>query len=122
MSAPAPKPSPTEILSKIFGVDVAAMNDGHGLACPCPKHRAEAQEKARRVAREGFPRGSIGALLEEQASAAVGREVLAGCASVASDRIAPGWGCCRCRTYNGAQRGCCCARGHERCLPQEPRP
>lgn len=65
------------LLSKFLGVDVAAMNDGHGLGCPCPKHRAEVQERERRIAREGFPPGSLGAAIDDAISAKVGRDLLA---------------------------------------------
>lgn len=29
--------------------------------------------------------------------------------------VAPGWGCCQCKGYNGMQRGTCKGCGHERC-------
>lgn len=30
--------------------------------------------------------------------------------------VAPGWGCCKCRIYNGAVRRSCRNCGHEPCL------
>lgn len=29
------------------------------------------------------------------------------CTKIASDRVAPGWGCCRCKTYNGERLAVC---------------
>lgn len=37
------------------------------------------------------------------------------CEPVGTARLAQGWGCCRCRTYNGEQRSICRACRHERC-------
>lgn len=31
--------------------------------------------------------------------------------------VAPGWGCCACRTYNGSSRNECKHCGHARCDP-----
>ena len=33
--------------------------------------------------------------------------------------LAPGWGCCHCRTYNGKQRAECKSCGHARCDLEE---
>lgn len=30
--------------------------------------------------------------------------------------VAPGWGCCKCRIYNGARNRACRNCGHEPCL------
>src|SRR5262249_17349301 len=46
------------LISKLFGVDAAAMNDGHGMGCPCAKHRAQHKEAEAKIVREGFPAGS----------------------------------------------------------------
>lgn len=31
--------------------------------------------------------------------------------------LLPGWGCCKCRRYNGAQRAACLMCGHPYCGP-----
>jgi len=35
------------------------------------------------------------------------------CRFVQSSHVLPGWGCCRCQTYNGLQRTECRSCGHE---------
>lgn len=42
------------------------------------------------------------------------------CKYVDSVYIVPGWGCCRCRIYNGMQRTTCRNCGAERCEPLQP--
>lgn len=37
-----------------------------------------------------------------------------------TERVAAGWGCCRCRTYNGLQRVMCKHCGHARCSAPGP--
>lgn len=37
------------------------------------------------------------------------------CETVNGERVEPGWGCCRCRGYNGLQRTACRECGHVRC-------
>jgi hypothetical protein len=37
------------------------------------------------------------------------------CQSISSPRVAPGWGCCKCRSYNGMWRKLCKSCGHKRC-------
>jgi hypothetical protein len=36
--------------------------------------------------------------------------------------LLPGWGCCKCRTYNGLQRPFCKRCGHDCCNPNKPLP
>lgn len=36
--------------------------------------------------------------------------------------VVPGWGCCRCRVYNGLQRKECKRCGHECCNLDKPLP
>lgn len=38
-----------------------------------------------------------------------------------NEYILPGWGCCKCRTYNGLQRDECRGCGH-RCCIEKPKP
>ncbi len=64
------------LLSKLFQVDVDAMDGGHGLGCPCPKHMAERQARMQEIAVNGFQPGTVGAMLEQELSAATGRQVL----------------------------------------------
>jgi hypothetical protein len=54
------------ILSKLLGGDVSEANDGHGLGCSCPKHKAEREERTRRMLREGPEPGTVGAVLAEE--------------------------------------------------------
>lgn len=42
-----------------------------------------------------------------------------GCQAIESAHVMPGWGCCRCQTYNGGHRRVCKNCGHARCLPEE---
>jgi hypothetical protein len=37
------------------------------------------------------------------------------CFHVRGTHVVPGWGCCRCRVYNGYQRDNCRACGHPAC-------
>lgn len=37
------------------------------------------------------------------------------CKAIESEALAPGWGCCMCRTYNGNQRKECKTCEHKRC-------
>lgn len=37
---------------------------------------------------------------------------------VGMKHVADGWGCCKCRTYNGEQRATCRNCSHLRCSPQ----
>lgn len=37
------------------------------------------------------------------------------CQKISGDYIMPGWGCCKCRTYNGEQRSHCKVCQHPRC-------
>lgn len=39
------------------------------------------------------------------------------CKPISSPTILPGWGCCRCHLYNGAQRATCKACGKPPCVP-----
>lgn len=43
-----------------------------------------------------------------------------GCTFFNSEFVMPGWGCCRCRVYNGLQRSHCKSCGHERCSIEVP--
>jgi hypothetical protein len=36
--------------------------------------------------------------------------------------VMPGWGCCKCKSYNGLQRQKCNWCGHECCYPDKPKP
>jgi hypothetical protein len=36
--------------------------------------------------------------------------------------LLPGWGCCKCRMYNGLQRDYCKSCGHVCCLRNKPKP
>lgn len=37
------------------------------------------------------------------------------CIHVRGNHVVPGWGCCKCRVYNGYQRQQCRGCGHEHC-------
>jgi hypothetical protein len=37
------------------------------------------------------------------------------CQHIRSEHIVPGWGCCKCRVYNGYQRAACRSCGHVPC-------
>lgn len=37
------------------------------------------------------------------------------CSALSHPSLAPGWGCCNCRTYNGDQREACKVCQHKRC-------
>ena len=37
------------------------------------------------------------------------------CKEIKHPNLAPGWGCCNCRTYNGEQFEDCKHCGHKRC-------
>jgi hypothetical protein len=37
------------------------------------------------------------------------------CQAISHPNIAPGWGCCNCRTYNGERRDICKSCKHQRC-------
>ena len=37
------------------------------------------------------------------------------CSHVRGSHVVPGWGCCRCRGYNGYQRSHCRVCGHPSC-------
>lgn len=41
------------------------------------------------------------------------------CRHVRLPHVVPGWGCCRCRTYNGYQRTSCRSCGHPPCYDRE---
>jgi hypothetical protein len=43
------------------------------------------------------------------------------CSHVRGPCVVPGWGCCRCRCYNGYQRAACRHCGHAPCYPTEGR-
>jgi hypothetical protein len=43
------------------------------------------------------------------------------CKAIDHPNLMPGWGCCKCRTYNGNQRVECKQCQHERCdIPAAP--
>lgn len=42
------------------------------------------------------------------------------CDTVDAQFVMPGWGCCRCRTYNGLQRSNCRHCGEKACDPLKP--
>ena len=42
------------------------------------------------------------------------------CQYLDSEYCLPGWGCCRCHTYNGIRRVACRNCGAERCEPLQP--
>jgi hypothetical protein len=46
-------------------------------------------------------------------------EPVSQCFHVRSGHVVPGWGCCKCRTYNGYQREQCRKCGHEHCYEIE---
>lgn len=50
------------------------------------------------------------------------REAVERCGLVNSEFVIPGWGCCKCHTYNGLQRKQCKRCGHECCNPDKPLP
>jgi hypothetical protein len=37
------------------------------------------------------------------------------CKHIRAPCVVPGWGCCKCNTYNGYQRGVCKICGHKPC-------
>jgi len=39
------------------------------------------------------------------------------CFPISGETVAPGWGCCSCRTYNSIDRECCRWCQHVRCQP-----
>jgi len=41
------------------------------------------------------------------------------CTKVTADYVAPGWGCCKCHTYNRAHRALCKDCGEHTCLSVE---
>lgn len=41
------------------------------------------------------------------------------CDKIIHPNIQPGWGCCKCRTYNGDQRPACKQCTHPRCDESE---
>jgi protein-tyrosine phosphatase len=41
------------------------------------------------------------------------------CSVLEGPGLMPGWGCCRCRQYNGNQRQECSHCGHERCIKKD---
>jgi hypothetical protein len=43
------------------------------------------------------------------------KEALKLCFHIRGSNIAPGWGCCHCRMYNGYQRTACRGCGHKPC-------
>lgn len=46
----------------------------------------------------------------------MGNDELTACIYIESDSVLPGWGCCKCRNYNGAWREKCLACGHQVCI------
>jgi len=44
---------------------------------------------------------------------------LAICKHVRGEHVVPGWGCCKCRCYNGYQREKCRSCGHPPCYETE---
>lgn len=48
-------------------------------------------------------------------SKTVNEPKMAQCNAIVHPNIAPGWGCCMCRTYNGDQRQNCKQCNHSRC-------
>jgi len=43
------------------------------------------------------------------------------CIHVRGSHVVPGWGCCRCRCYNGYQRATCRSCGHPCCYDTKSR-
>ncbi len=63
------------------------------------------------------PRNPIGRIITKRS--APPKPDPKGCKKVDGAHVMPGWGCCKCRTYNGLQRSRCKSCAHECCFAPE---